>query len=49
MLSRRQFLAAAALQSSPRPNIVFLCSDDHHYQCLGANGNPYIATPNLDK
>lgn len=49
MLSRRQFLAAAALQSSPRPNIIFLCSDDHHYQCLGANGNPYIATPNLDK
>lgn len=49
MLTRRQFLAAVALQSAPRPNIVFLCSDDHHYQCLGANGNPYIATPNLDK
>lgn len=49
MLSRRQFLAAAALQSAPRPNIVFICSDDHHYQCLGAAGNPHIATPNLDK
>lgn len=49
VLSRRQFLAAAALQTPSRPNIVFLCSEDHHYQCLGVNGNPYIATPHLDK
>jgi arylsulfatase A-like enzyme len=49
VLSRRQFLAAAALQFAPRPNIVFICSDDHHYQCLGAAGNPHISTPNLDK
>lgn len=51
MWTRRQFLASAALaaQAPARPNIVFLCSDDHHYQCLGAAGNPYISTPNLDK
>ncbi len=48
MLSRRQFLAAAALQTAARSNIVFVCSDDHHYQCLGAAGNPYISTPRLD-
>jgi arylsulfatase A-like enzyme len=49
MLSRRQFLASLAAQPAGRPNIVFLCSDDHHYQCLGAAGNPYIATPKLDE
>jgi arylsulfatase A-like enzyme len=40
--------AAAAAQRT-RPNIVFICSDDHHYQCLGAAGNPHIRTPNLDR
>jgi len=51
MLTRRQFLASAALaaQPAPRPNIVFIVSDDHHYQCLGAAGNPYISTPRLDQ
>jgi arylsulfatase A-like enzyme len=50
-LSRRELLAAAAFAPSrPRPpNIVFLLSDDHHFQCLGANGNPHIKTPNLDR
>jgi choline-sulfatase len=32
-----------------RPNIVFILSDDHHYQCFGAAGNPHIHTPNLDR
>jgi len=27
----------------------FLFGDDHHYQGLGANGNPKIQTPNLDR
>ena len=59
MLNRRQFTGAAAgaaitgagmAQSGARkPNIVFIFSDDHHYQCLGAAGNPHIQTPNLDK
>jgi choline-sulfatase len=51
VLSRRQFLAASAAvsgQTPKRPNLIFLYSDDHHYQCLGANGNPYITTPHLD-
>ena len=53
-LSRRELLASATASFAPpaarqRPNIVFLLSDDHHFQCLGANGNPNIQTPNLDR
>lgn len=51
MISRRNFLAASA--GAPRfaeskPNIVFVFSDDHHFQGLGAAGNPHIKTPHLD-
>ncbi len=54
MINRRKFtaLAAGALAAQPqpkRPNIVFIFSDDHHYQCLGAAGNPHIQTPNIDR
>jgi arylsulfatase A-like enzyme len=38
-----------ALAAPQRPNILFLYSDDHHFQCLGAAGNPHIHTPNLDR
>lgn len=31
-----------------KPNILFLFSDDHHFQALGAAGNPHIRTPHLD-
>ncbi|MFK7924598.1 MAG: sulfatase-like hydrolase/transferase [Bacteroidia bacterium] len=31
-----------------RPNILFLFSDDQRADALGAAGNPYIQTPNLD-
>ncbi len=52
-LTRRQLLAAAAapafLPPPQHPNIVFIFSDDHHFQCLGAAGNPHIQTPNLDR
>lgn len=32
-----------------RPNIVFIISDDHRWDALGAAGNPKIRTPVLDK
>jgi len=32
-----------------RPNIVFIISDDHRWDALGAAGNPKIKTPVLDK
>ena len=51
-VTRRNLLASAAaplLAAGRKPNIVFIISDDHHWQCVGANGNPYIRTPNIDK
>jgi arylsulfatase A-like enzyme len=32
-----------------RPNILFLFSDDQRFDTIGALGNPYIDTPNLDR
>src|SRR5277367_2950818 len=52
MLTRRTFLASgAAAQAAPtwRPNILFLMADQFRYDCLGANGNGIIGTPNLDR
>ena len=58
--SRRQFLgtsvgalAGAATgpgqQASPRPNIVFLMTDNHRWDLLGCAGNSVIKTPNIDR
>jgi len=51
--TRREWLTSVAgtlaAASAKRPNILFILSDDHHYQCLGAAGNPHIHTPNLDR
>jgi arylsulfatase A-like enzyme len=44
---------AAALTAEPappaHPNIIFILSDDHRYDGLGAAGNDTIVTPHLDK
>ncbi|MBI3683206.1 MAG: sulfatase-like hydrolase/transferase, partial [Acidobacteria bacterium] len=50
-LSRRAFLAAPAAlaQASSRPNILWIMADQLRFDCLGANGNPLIRTPNFDK
>jgi arylsulfatase len=50
--SRRGFLQLGALAAAPpaaRPNILFLMADQFRYDCLGANGNRLIRTPNLDR
>ncbi len=52
MLSRRRFLqsgALAAVQAPARPNILFLMADQFRYDCIAANGNRYVRTPNLDR
>lgn len=43
-------LAVSATPAAPsRPNIVFITSDDHRWDALGAAGNPAIHTPALDR
>lgn len=39
------------LSSAPktRPNIVFICSDEHNPRYAGYAGHPLVKTPNLDK
>ncbi|MBX3180712.1 MAG: sulfatase-like hydrolase/transferase [Candidatus Hydrogenedentes bacterium] len=31
------------------PNILFIMTDQQRYDCVGANGNPIIRTPHLDR
>ena len=46
MLSRAPWVFAAG--DAPRPNILFLISDDHGKVDLGCYGNRHVKTPNLD-
>lgn len=39
----------AAGDESKRPNILFIMTDQHRWDCIGANGNQLIKTPNLDR
>ncbi len=32
-----------------KPNIIFIFSDDHAYQAIGAYGNKIAKTPSLDR
>lgn len=48
-MNRRQFLAAALLQTNRKRNIVFILSDDHRYDAMGCAGHPWLETPNLDR
>jgi len=34
---------------SPRPNIIFLLSDDQRDNTFGAMGHPFVKTPNVDR
>ena len=33
----------------PRPNVLFIMLDQWRFDCLGANGNELIRTPNMDR
>jgi hypothetical protein len=39
---------AAAAPPSPRPNVLFVLTDDQRADTIHALGNAHIATPNLD-
>lgn len=32
-----------------KPNILFIYTDQHRFDCLGINGHPLLKTPNLDR
>ena len=58
MTAARTFAAACIVLSGvvvladgppKRPNILFLMTDQHRWDCVGANGNALIQTPNLDR
>ncbi|MDQ6478141.1 sulfatase [Dyadobacter sp. LHD-138] len=55
LINNRHQLAAIGRKSprnprdeKPRPNIIFILTDDHRSDALGAMGNSIIQTPNLD-
>lgn len=39
----------AASPLTGRPNILFICSDQHASAVVGVNGHPIVKTPNLDR
>jgi len=41
--------AASNENPSRRPNILFIMTDQHRWDCVGANGNSQIRTPNFDR
>ncbi|MCX6611532.1 MAG: sulfatase [Acidobacteria bacterium] len=47
-LSRRSLLAGL-LQGNPRPNILFIMSDDHASHAISAYGSKINKTPNIDR
>jgi N-acetylglucosamine-6-sulfatase len=56
-MTRKQFLrtaagaaAAPALIGQPRKrNVVFILTDDHRFDMIGALGHPWLRTPHLDR
>lgn len=42
-------LQAQQLNKPKPPNILIIFSDDHAYQAIGAYGNPFNLTPNIDR
>ena len=41
--------AAASAAAATQPNILFIMADQFRFDCLGANGNRIVRTPNLDR
>ncbi len=41
--------SSKASSDSPRPNIIFLLTDDQRDNTFGAMGHPFVKTPNVDR
>jgi len=52
-MTRRAFLGSGSASlmaaAETRPNVLMILADQFRYDCLGANGNRIIRTPNLDR
>ncbi|MBP8952608.1 MAG: arylsulfatase [Armatimonadetes bacterium] len=48
-LAATQAGIGGAQEATRRPNILLLMTDQHRADCVGADGNPHIHTPNLDR
>ncbi|MCB1741922.1 MAG: sulfatase-like hydrolase/transferase, partial [Gammaproteobacteria bacterium] len=35
--------------STAQPNILWICTDQQRFDTIGALGNPYVSTPNIDR
>ena len=46
-VSRSRIAAAAA--DAPRPNVVFVITDDQRWDAMGCAGHPFVKTPNMDR
>lgn len=42
-------IASDGVQAAPRPNILFMFSDDWGWGDLGCHGHPYLRTPHIDR
>jgi N-acetylgalactosamine-6-sulfatase len=42
-------MAAVAAAAQPRPNVIFILTDDMGYGDMGCAGHPYVQTPNIDR
>ncbi len=47
MLGMPSSLRCAVPQRSP--NVIFILTDDHRWDCMGAMGHPFIETPHMDR
>jgi arylsulfatase A-like enzyme len=41
-------LASELSRKAPRPNFLFIVTDDQRYDAMGCAGNPLVRTPNID-
>ncbi|MBS1825984.1 MAG: sulfatase [Acidobacteria bacterium] len=45
----RRTLLLGALAPVPRPNVVYIITDDQRWDLLSLRGHPYVQTPNMDR
>lgn len=47
--TNRTMHAQTGSDEQPPPNIILIYSDQHRFDCVGANHHPLLETPNLDR